>query len=99
MDRVREDGLHSVGRVTRLVLVASLALTAAFSALAEFAFPGRSSASPGASSTATAGRAASSGDVRVALPPRGGGEGLAPPPALPVQPVQPVAPVATSGGS
>jgi len=88
--------MRSAGRLTRLVLVASLALTAAFSALAEFAFPGRSNATAGRE--ATAAPAASSSTVRVALPPKGG-EGLAPPPAFPVQPAQPVAPVATSGGS
>jgi hypothetical protein len=100
--QVRANGMRSVGRITRLALAASLALTAAFSVLTDLAFPGRSSATPATTgaSGSTSSVSQSAGGVRVALPPRGGGN-LAPPVAPPVpQPAVPATqPVATSGGS
>jgi hypothetical protein len=96
--------MRSVGRITRIALAASIALAAVFSFLADVAFPGRSSATTRPrSSPAVVGTDPS---VRVALPPRNGGDGLAPPVVAP-QPAAPVAgsapsnggAVATSGGS
>jgi hypothetical protein len=87
--------MRSVGRITRLALAASLTLAAVFSALADVAFPGRSVSAAGEQAPRAAVRTGPS--VRVALPPRNGGDGLTPPAAAP-------APagggsVATSGGS
>jgi hypothetical protein len=93
--RDRENGMRSVGRITRLALAASVALAAVFSALADVAFPGRSVQTAGQGA-----RAAVGGDstVRVALPPRNGGDSLTPPITAPM-PAVGSGSVATSGGS
>lgn len=93
LGRERDDGIRSVARITRLALAASVAFAAVFSAFADVAFPGRSATSTSGERTVSA--AAES--VRVALPPRNGGETLTPPVTGPA----PAAggSVATSGGS
>jgi hypothetical protein len=95
LSRHREDGMRSVGRITRLAMAASVALAAVFSALADVAFPGRSSSTVGEHvASASAG---TDPTLRVALPPRNRGDSLTPPVTAPV----PAAGggVATSGGS
>jgi hypothetical protein len=98
LGRERDDGMRWVGRITRLALAASVALAALFSVLADVAFPGRSSSSEGRRPAQAA--VGTDPSVRVALPPRNGGDTLTPPAVAP-------APatgggggsVATSGGS
>jgi hypothetical protein len=87
--------MRSVGRITRLVLAASVALAAVFSAVADVAFPGRSIAATGGQGARSAGTAPT---VRVALPPKNGGDSLTPPPVAPA-PAPGGGSVATSGGS
>jgi hypothetical protein len=97
--RIRENGMRSVGRITRWVVAASLALTAVFSVITDIAFPGRSRAGTGTPPAATTVGTGASGTVRVALPPKNGGANLAPPVAPPTQAPVRTAPVANSGGS
>lgn len=96
IERVREEGMRSVGRITRLALAASLALAAAFSAVADVAFPGRSDA---AGNNERGFGAAQSSDpgVRIALPPPRDQDGLAPPVAPPLPAAEGGS--VTSGGS
>jgi hypothetical protein len=95
---MRDRGMQSVSRVTRVTVAVSLALTAALSAVAALGFAGHASAAgTGSSSGNTSARGSSTGQ-RVALPPTGDGGALAPVAPPISQPVQAPPPV-TSGGS
>ena len=95
---MRDRGMRSVSRVTRVTVAISITLTAALSAVAALGFAGHAGASgTGSSSGSTSARGSSTGQ-RVALPPTG--DGGAPVPVAPPisQPIQAPPPV-TSGGS
>ncbi len=92
--------MRSASRITRVAIAVSLALSAAFSAIAAIGFAGRASATTTGGSTATSVAAGSSSGVRVALPPKGTGGALSAPAAPPIsQPVPQLPPPVTSGGS
>lgn len=92
----RNAGRNLVSRITRLAIAGSIAMTAAFSAVAAAAFSGHSSAGASVPAGSTTASGITKSHPTVALPPAKSG-------ALP-QPVQPpvvtaAAPPVTSGGS
>jgi hypothetical protein len=96
--QVRDRGMRSVSRVTRVTVAISITLTAALSAAAALGFAGHAGASEtGSSSGSTSARGSSTGQ-RVALPPTGDSGALVPVAPPISQPIQAPPPV-TSGGS
>lgn len=98
---MREKGMRSVSRITRLTVAVSLMLSAVFSAIAAIGFAGRTSAKASGSSVTSVNGTTPA--VRIALPPKNQGEAPSAPFVPPVAPPvsQPVvqAPPVTSGGS
>ena len=96
--QVRDRGMRSVSKVTRVTVAVSLTLTAALSAVAALGFAGHASAAGTGSSSGTTSARGSSTGQRVALPPTGDGGALVPVAPPISQPIQAPPPV-TSGGS